>query len=212
VLIDDLVSKGTDEPYRMFTSRAEYRTLLRQDNADLRLTALGYEIGLASQHRYELMREKETKVAHIISQLREFSVDTSINIWLEELGTAQIGERTRAAKLLLRPGMTLANMMKANDRLGEAVGRDTDPLVLEQAELQIKYEVYIEKEHELVKKMANLEDLMIPETFNYERLSAISTEARQKLMKIKPRTLGQASRISGVNPSDVQILLVFMGR
>ena len=212
VLIDDLVSKGTDEPYRMFTSRAEYRTLLRQDNADLRLTALGYEIGLASEHRYELMREKESKVAHIINQLKEFSVDTSINTWLEELGTAQIGERTRAAKLLLRPGMTLANMMKAYDRLGEAIGRDTDPLVLEQAELQIKYEVYIEKEHELVKKMANLEDLMIPETFNYERLSAISTEARQKLMKIKPRTLGQASRISGVNPSDVQILLVFMGR
>jgi len=213
VLIDDLINKGTDEPYRMFTSRAEYRTLLRQDNADFRLTGLGHSIGLASDERLQLMNEKKEKVAEVKKVLSEFSIEKDMAVkLLEENNSSLLNERIRAAKLLLRPGIGLKGMMEAVPALKKALGGDINPLVLEQAEIQIKYDVYIEKEQELVKKMSALEDLNIPESFNYDKLSAISTEARQKLNKIKPRTLGQASRISGVNPSDVQILMVFMGR
>jgi len=212
VLIDDLINKGTDEPYRMFTSRAEFRTLLRQDNADMRLTPLGHSIGLATDERLALMRAKEEKVAEVKKQLAAFSVEKEMaNQMLEDNNSSMLTERVRAAKLLLRPNISLKEMIATIPSLKEELG-DVDPLVLEQVEIQLKYDVYIEKEHELVKKMATLEDLMIPETFNYEKLSAISTEARQKLNKIRPRTLGQASRISGVNPSDVQILMVYMGR
>ncbi len=211
VLIDDLINKGTDEPYRMFTSRAEYRTLLRQDNADFRLTAIGHSIGLASGERMALMQEKRQKVDEILKFLIDFPIGTDINGFLETQGSAQLTERTRAAKLLLRPGIGLKDLIQNNADLKDRLG-ETDPLILEQVEIQLKYEVYIEKEKELIKKMSGLEELMIPETFNYEKLTAISTEARQKLTKIKPRTLGQASRISGVNPSDVQILMVYMGR
>ncbi|MGN6569003.1 MAG: tRNA uridine-5-carboxymethylaminomethyl(34) synthesis enzyme MnmG [Flavipsychrobacter sp.] len=212
VLIDDLINKGTDEPYRMFTSRAEFRTLLRQDNADLRLTRLGHEIGLASDERLALVSEKEQKVAKTKAILADFVVEPSIiESFLDSRGSARISERSRALKLLLRPGIGIKDLMEAMPELkNELAGMDE--LVLEQAEIQIKYDVYIEKEKELVKKMASLEELMIPESFNYDKLSAISNEARQKLSKIKPRTLGQASRISGVNPSDVQILMVYMGR
>jgi len=212
VLIDDLINKGTDEPYRMFTSRAEYRTLLRQDNADLRLTPLGHQIGLASDERLRLVQEKEQKVAQIKKTLSEFLVERSMSDqFLEENNSSVLSEKTKAIKLLLRPGIGLKEMMLAIPTLNAAVN-ETDPLILEQAEIQVKYEVYIEKEQELVSKMASLEELMIPESFNYDKLVAVSTEARQKLNKIKPRTLGQASRISGVNPSDVQILMVYMGR
>jgi len=212
VLIDDLINKGTDEPYRMFTSRAEYRTLLRQDNADLRLTGLGHEIGLATDERLGLMTEKRRKVAEIKSKLASFPIDNEMaGALLDENNSTQLTERTKAAKLLLRPGIGLKQMIAAIPALKEMIG-EANELVLEQAEIQIKYDVYIEKEQELVAKMASLEELAIPETFNYEKLSAISNEARQKLSKIKPRTLGQASRISGVNPSDVQILMVYMGR
>jgi tRNA uridine 5-carboxymethylaminomethyl modification enzyme len=212
VLIDDLINKGTDEPYRMFTSRAEYRTLLRQDNADLRLTGLGHKIGLASDQRLALMEEKKQEVAHIKGVLADFSIDKDmINGLLESKGSAAITDKTRAIKLLLRPGIGLKDMLSAIPALNEVIGAE-DPLVLEQVEIQVKYDIYIEKEQELVAKMSSLEGLLIPETFNYDKLSAISTEARQKLTKIKPRTLGQASRISGVNPSDVQILMVYMGR
>ena len=212
VLIDDLINKGTDEPYRMFTSRAEYRTLLRQDNADLRLTGFGHKIGLASDERLRLVNEKKEKVEKIKKILTEFTVDREMTMGLlENNNSSVLNEKIRAAKLLLRPGIGLKEMIAAIPALGAAIG-ETDPLVLEQVEIQVKYDVYIEKEHELVTKMSGLEDLLIPESFNYDKLSAISTEARQKLTKIKPRTLGQASRISGVNPSDVQILMVFMGR
>lgn len=212
VLIDDLINKGTDEPYRMFTSRAEYRTLLRQDNADLRLTELGYNIGLASDERLGLMKEKEQKVARIKQILAEFSVDRDMSKGLlENNNSPALNEKIRAAKLLLRPGIGIKDMMESIPALNDAIG-ETDPLILEQVEIQVKYDVYIGKEQDLVTKMSGLEDLLIPESFNYDKLSAISTEARQKLGKIKPRTLGQASRISGVNPSDVQILMVFMGR
>ncbi len=212
VLIDDLINKGTDEPYRMFTSRAEFRTLLRQDNADLRLTPLGHEIGLASDERLQLVKEKQGKVAKLKEKLAEYPVEPSaVNTYLESIGSTPLAERARALKLLLRPGITLKDMQEALPQLKETLN-ETDVLALEQAEIQLKYDVYIEKEKELVKKMASLEDLIIPDSFNYDKLSALSTEARQKLIKIKPRTLGQASRISGVNPSDVQILMVYMGR
>lgn len=212
VLIDDLINKGTDEPYRMFTSRAEFRTLLRQDNADLRLTELGHKIGLATDTRLALMQAKKEKVARVKEVLTDFPVEPAVaNTFLEKIGSSPVVERTRAMKLLLRPGIGIKEMQEALPELKAALNED-DALVLEQAEIQAKYEVYIEKEKELVKKMATLEDLVIPDTFNYDKLQALSTEARLKLKKIKPHTLGQASRISGVNPSDVQILMVFMGR
>ncbi len=212
VLIDDLINKGTDEPYRMFTSRAEYRTLLRQDNADFRLTELGYNIGLATKDRFELMQTKKDKVKAIRKVLSEFSVDMdAANGFLLTNNSAALIEKTKALKLLLRPGIGLKDMMAAIPTLAEAIN-EQDPLILEQVEIQAKYEVYIEKEQELVSKMANLENLLIPDSFDYEKLSSISSEARQKLQKIRPATLGQASRISGVNPSDVQILMVYMGR
>lgn len=212
VLIDDLINKGTDEPYRMFTSRAEFRTLLRQDNADLRLTELGHGIGLASDERLALVNEKKAKVERIKNTLADYPVEPiEANPYLESIQSAPLTERSRALKILLRPGVGLKDMQSALPLLKEALN-ESDTLALEQAEIQIKYDVYIEKEKELVKKMATLEDLVIPEAFNYDKLSALSTEARQKLKKIKPNTLGQASRISGVNPSDVQILMVYMGR
>ncbi|MBL7692577.1 MAG: tRNA uridine-5-carboxymethylaminomethyl(34) synthesis enzyme MnmG [Flavipsychrobacter sp.] len=212
VLIDDLINKGTDEPYRMFTSRAEYRTLLRQDNADFRLTELGARIGLASEERLNLMLEKKNKVAEVKKILAEYGISGEEgNAFLRESNSAELTERTKALKILLRPGIGIKEMIAAIPGLASKIGT-VDPLVLEQVEIQAKYDVYIEKEQELVSKMAALEHLTIPETFDYDRLTAMSAEARQKLNKIKPATLGQASRISGVNPSDVQILMVYMGR
>ncbi len=212
VLIDDLINKGTDEPYRMFTSRAEFRTLLRQDNADLRLTKLGYDIGLAKEERMGLLREKQANIEAVRNLLADFAIEPSTaNDYLHSIGNSPLSERTKASKLLLRPGIGINDLKNVIPALDESLS-GFDPIVLEQVEIQLKYEVYIEKEKELVKKMATLEDLVIPESFNYDKLSALSTEARQKLKKIKPGTLGQASRISGVNPSDVQILMVYMGR
>jgi tRNA uridine 5-carboxymethylaminomethyl modification enzyme len=212
VLIDDLINKGTDEPYRMFTSRAEYRTLLRQDNADFRLTELGFNIGLASQARLDTMLAKKEKVAEIRKILADYSLDSEASMsLLEANNSSQLTEKVRATKLLLRPGIGIKDMMAHIPGLSAQIG-DVDALILEQVEIQTKYEVYIEKEQELVEKMSNLENLSIPESFNYDKLTAMSAEARQKLNKIKPATLGQASRISGVNPSDVQILMVYMGR
>jgi tRNA uridine 5-carboxymethylaminomethyl modification enzyme len=212
VLIDDLISKGTEEPYRMFTSRAEYRTLLRQDNADLRLTELSYRLGLASQERMNRTIDKDNGVTAIRSILQQFSLepDETANYLLEK-DTAPLSQKQKAAQVLLRPNIDLHSMTNSIPRLGHALQSYT-PEMLEQAEIQLKYEVYIGKEKELVNKMAQLDDLLIPDNFNYDKLSSLSNEALQKFKKIKPRTLGQASRISGVNPSDVQILMVFMGR
>jgi tRNA uridine 5-carboxymethylaminomethyl modification enzyme len=212
VLIDDLISKGTEEPYRMFTSRAEFRTLLRQDNADIRLTELSYRLGLASQQRMEKLIEKRTGVERIKRQLHEFSLEPLESAaYLEHKNTAPLTQKQRAAQILLRPSVDLSSMLTAIPRLRETLP-DITPEMTEQAEIQIKYEAYIEKEKDLVKKMSQLEDLLIPENFNYDRITALSNEALQKFKRIKPRTLGQASRISGVNPSDVQILMVYMGR
>jgi tRNA uridine 5-carboxymethylaminomethyl modification enzyme len=212
VLIDDLISKGTDEPYRMFTSRAEFRTLLRQDNADIRLTALSNGLGLASDERLNLVNKKVDTVQEIKNTLNIFNIDAdSINPFLESIGSSTIVEKQRAAKIILRPNVSLKEMLEVVPNLKEAMG-DANEDSIEQAEIQIKYERYIEKELELVTKMSQMEDLIIPENFDYDKVSAVSKEALQKFKKIKPRTLGQASRISGVNPSDVQILMVFMGR
>lgn len=212
VLIDDLINKGTDEPYRMFTSRAEYRTILRQDNADLRLTELGHHIGLAKEDRMRLVEEKINQINHTKAVLKSFPVEPKeVDALLIAKGSSPLNEKTRAEKVLLRPNIGLKELINQIPNLAKEVNC-TDELVLEQVEIQTKYEVYIEKEKELVLKMAALEDLIIPDSFNYEKLSALSAEAKQKFIKIKPRTLGQASRISGVNPSDVQILMVYMGR
>ncbi|MFM9909735.1 MAG: tRNA uridine-5-carboxymethylaminomethyl(34) synthesis enzyme MnmG [Chitinophagaceae bacterium] len=212
VLIDDLINKGTDEPYRMFTSRAEFRTLLRQDNADLRLTEKSYRLGLASQQRMELAKNKKEGVEQIKEILSAISLDPEeVNPFLESVQSSMLVSKQKAAQILLRPNIGLHSMMQQIPSLEKAL-KDFTPSTLEQAEIQLKYETYIEKEKELVAKMSQLEDLIIPDNFDYEKLVSLGTEAKQKFKKIKPRTLGQASRISGVNPSDVQILMVFMGR
>jgi tRNA uridine 5-carboxymethylaminomethyl modification enzyme len=212
VLIDDLISKGTEEPYRMFTSRAEFRTLLRQDNADLRLTELSYRLGLASQERMQRTVNKNNGVTAIRSILNQFSLEPEETAnYLLEKDTAPLTQKQKAAQVLLRPSIDLQSMTNAIPRLRHVLQSYTSEM-LEQAEIQVKYDVYIGKEKELVDKMSQLEDLLIPDNFNYDRLSSLSNEALQKFKKIKPRTLGQASRISGVNPSDVQILMVYMGR
>lgn len=212
VLIDDLISKGTEEPYRMFTSRAEFRTLLRQDNADLRLTETSFKLGLASQKRMEKVISKRNGVAEIKNILKETSIDpTQAQSLLAEQNSAALTQKQKAVQILLRPNISLQQMMQSIPDLNDKMQHyDADTLL--QAEIQVKYDVYIEKEKELVNRMSQLEDLLIPDAFNYDRVSALSNEALQKFKKIKPRTLGQASRISGVNPSDVQILMVFMGR
>lgn len=212
VLVDDLISKGTEEPYRMFTSRAEFRTLLRQDNADLRLTERSYQMGLATAERFEKMASKRRSVEHIRKVLTEISVEpTEILPYLESINSAPLTQKQKVVNLLLRPNIDLSSLMDHIPSLKTAINTE-DRLTLEQAEIQIKYDVYIEKEKELVKKMSQLEELQIPDSFNYDKIASLSTEAMQKFKKIKPRTLGQASRISGVNPSDVQILMVYMGR
>ncbi len=212
VLIDDLINKGTDEPYRMFTSRAEFRTLLRQDNADLRLTEKSYRLGLASQERMDKVKAKRENVEKVKTILSSMSLDPEESgSFLKSVQSATLLSKQKAAQVLLRPMIGLKEMIKYIPKVKEALeGYDNE--TLEQAEIQIKYDTYIEKEKELVSKMSQLEDLIIPDNFNYEKLVSLSNEARQKFTKIKPRTLGQASRISGVNPSDVQILMVFMGR
>ncbi len=212
VLIDDLINKGTDEPYRMFTSRAEFRTLLRQDNADLRLTEKSYRLGLASQQRMELVKVKLEGVEKVKEILSGMSLEPdAINPFLESVQSSTLVVKQKAAQILLRPNIGLQGMIQQVPDLQHALAafnKDT----LEQAEIQLKYNTYITKEKELVAKMSQLEDLIIPDNFDYEKLVSLGTEAKQKFKKIKPRTLGQASRISGVNPSDVQILMVFMGR
>jgi tRNA uridine 5-carboxymethylaminomethyl modification enzyme len=212
VLIDDLISKGTDEPYRMFTSRAEYRTLLRQDNADLRLTELSYRMGLASQERMEQTRYKLESVEKLKAILAEVSLSPEeMNPFLESKNSASLTQKQKAQQILLRPGISLEELIGGSPTLQQLTGLYKRE-ILEQTEIQVKYDVYIEKEKDLVQRMSQLENLEIPDSFDYNKISSLSNEALQKFKKIRPRTLGQASRISGVNPSDVQILMVYMGR
>jgi tRNA uridine 5-carboxymethylaminomethyl modification enzyme len=212
VLIDDLITKGTEEPYRMFTSRAEFRTLLRQDNADLRLTEISYKAGLASQERMNSVREKREGVEEIKKLLSTHSIDEeAAGGYLESIGSAPLPQKQKISQLLLRPNVELEALKSAVPAVNELLKQFASD-TLQQASIQLKYDVYIQKEKELVHRMGQLESLAIPGNFDYDRIAALSNEALQKFKKIRPATLGQASRISGVNPSDVQILMVYMGR
>jgi tRNA uridine 5-carboxymethylaminomethyl modification enzyme len=212
VLIDDLINKGTEEPYRMFTSRAEFRLLLRQDNADLRLTQKGHDIGLASDERLEKMNYKKEQTAKLINDLKQkkFSPE-SINAGLEESGTAIITEKISAEKLLKRPQVGLDNLKTFNPEIELYLSKYSKD-VLEQAEIQIKYDSYIEKEQQMVDKLSSMENFKIPLKFDYKAIPALSSEGKQKLTKIRPETMGQASRISGVTPADLSIITVYLGR
>jgi tRNA uridine 5-carboxymethylaminomethyl modification enzyme len=212
VLIDDLVTKGTDEPYRMFTSRAEFRTLLRQDNADLRLTPIGYHIGLASKQRLDKVDFKAQAIESIIGYLESTSVaPEEINSLLINEMSEPIRQKLKLINILNRPQVTLSALAEHLPALNEKLAAFSTE-ELEQAEIRIKYSGYIHKEQEMVEKVNRLEHISLDAEYNYSTIKSLSTEAKQKLQKIKPRTLGQASRISGVSPSDISILMVHMGR
>ena len=215
VLIDDLITKGVEEPYRMFTSRAEYRILLRQDNADVRLTEKGYAIGLASEERVKAVRLKKDATTSLINFLKQTSVDPEdINQYLLDSNTPEISQKTRISNVLLRPQVSLKALIPIIASLNNYC---TDEIIitddiLEESEILIKYEGYIDREHEIAQKLNKFEDIILYDNFNYSKLSSLTLEAREKLTKIKPKTIGQASRISGVSPSDISALLVFLGR
>ncbi|WP_310096474.1 tRNA uridine-5-carboxymethylaminomethyl(34) synthesis enzyme MnmG [Mucilaginibacter pocheonensis] len=212
VLIDDLVTKGTEEPYRMFTSRAEHRLLLRQDNADIRLSPMGHELGLISNERLEKVRQKVKNSDDIVAYTKSRSIDPShVNSLLDELGTSPLSQSAKLFNLLSRPQVGFNDLKKADTTLAELLSA-YDKETVEQAEIKIKYESYFIKEMEIVDRMKKMEDREINPEFNYHTLVSLSKEAREKLMKIKPRTLGQASRISGVSPSDISVLMVHVSR
>lgn len=213
VLIDDLITKGTEEPYRMFTSRAEYRTLLRQDNADFRLTPKGYEIGLAKEDRLRRMEEKFSKSDAMVNFFRETSLKPEeANPVLIEKGSAPMSQPDKMFKVFSRPQLDLEDFKKFKKVADYIVNHNLDEEIVEQAEIQVKYSGYIEKEKNHADKLTRLEDVVIPENFNFDKIKSISIEAKQKLNKIRPRTIAQASRISGVSPSDISVLLIYMGR
>jgi tRNA uridine 5-carboxymethylaminomethyl modification enzyme len=211
VLIDDLINKGTDEPYRMFTSRAEFRTLLRQDNADERLTEKGYAIGLGTQERLETYQKKKENVAALMAIIQSTKVKPSeINDWLQDQGTATLKEGTPLVNLLKRSDLSFEQILQ--HEIAQNIKTNYSKEVIEQVEIIVKYESYIEKERLMVNKMKSMENLAIPASFDYDRIKTLSTESRIKLKSIRPETIGQASRISGVSAADVSILLLFMGR
>lgn len=212
VLIDDLINKGTEEPYRMFTSRAEFRLLLRQDNADLRLTENGYRIGLASEDRLAKMKAKKEGTATLINELKQKKLAPEIvNTGLQELNCAAIKEKISLEKLLKRPQIGIDQLKRIAPELISYFNKFNND-VLEQAEIQIKYDSYIDKEQQMVEKLSSMENFKIPEKFDYLAIPALSTEGKQKLSRIRPQTMGQASRISGVSPADLSIITVYLGR
>ncbi len=213
VLIDDLITKGTDEPYRMFTSRAEYRLLLRQDNADSRLTPLGHSIGLASDQRLERVQEKEQAYKACLKFLEKTSIDPDqANGLLESLGSAPVKQKTKIIKLLLRPEVKLSDLSQMGPLKQYLTENPFEEEILEQVEIQAKYAGYFEKEKEQAAKLQRLENLKIPEDIDFHKLASLSHEAKEKLTEIKPESIAQAQRISGVNPSDISVLLVYLGR
>jgi len=214
VLIDDLITKGVDEPYRMFTSRAEFRILMRQDNADLRLTPRAYEIGLASEERMELVKNKLEKTSLLENFLKQNSISPEeINHILEENNTNPLKHKVKLSTVLLRPQINMEHLIKANEPLRNFIRQNNlDEEIVEETEIFVKYEGYISKEKEMADKLAKLENIPLKPDFDYFSLKSLSYEAREKLDKIRPKTIGQASRISGVSPSDINILAVFIGR
>ena len=213
VLIDDLITKGTEEPYRMFTSRAEYRTLLRQDNADLRLTPKGHKIGLASEARLRRMEEKKRKSDMFVGFFRETSVlPADINPILDSLDSALVKQSDKMFKVFSRPKVTMDHMLQLEPVSSFVSENELDREVLEQTEVQVKYAGYIAKEKTNADKLHRLENVRIPAKFDYSKLKSLSFEAREKLKEIQPVTISQASRISGVSPSDISVLLVYLGR
>jgi len=213
VLIDDLITKGTEEPYRMFTSRAEYRLLLRQDNADERLTKKGFDLGLASLERIEKLNKKLEETKKLIKFLEKQNIEPkTINVVLEKRKSAVVKQKKKLISFLSRPHITF-NDLKISKQLSEFIKKERiSKESIKQAEIKIKYGGYLDKEAEAAKKLSKLEDIIIPEDFNYNKLHSISTEGKEKLNEIQPRSIGQASRISGVSPSDINILLIYMGR
>ncbi len=213
VLIDDLITKGTEEPYRMFTSRAEYRTLLRQDNADFRLTPMAHKIGLASEKRLRRMEHKLNESEKMVAFYKETSVTTDeVNPILIAKETAEVNQTDKLFKILSRPQIDLSDMLKLEKVVNYIDQNDLDQEILEQAEIQVKYSGYIDKERNNADKLTRLEDVKIPDGFDYELIKSMSIEAKQKLTKIRPITISQASRISGVSPSDISVLLIHLGR
>ena len=213
VLIDDLITKGTEEPYRMFTSRAEFRTLLRQDNADFRLTPMSHEIGLASELRLRRMEHKLKESEKMVAFFKDTSITAAeANPILEAKETALVNQSDKMFKMFSRPQIDLNDMMQLQKVKDYIDANEVDLEILEQAEIQVKYSGYIEKERNNANKLTRLEDVKIPEDFDYDKIKSMSIEARQKLGKIRPITISQASRISGVSPSDISVLLIYMGR
>jgi tRNA uridine 5-carboxymethylaminomethyl modification enzyme len=212
VLIDDLVNKGTQEPYRMFTSRAEYRILLRQDNADLRLTELGHKLGLADDRRLENLTKKKRDITLLLQELNKIKIDPNlVNSSLEKNDTSIVREKVTLAHLLKRPQIGLKELAELGEHINNTLNKYSLE-VQEQVEIIIKYESYIQREQKLVEKIGGLEEYKIKPDFEYERVKALSSEAREKLKKIKPETIGQASRISGVSPSDISVLTIYLGK
>jgi tRNA uridine 5-carboxymethylaminomethyl modification enzyme len=212
VLIDDLVNKGTQEPYRMFTSRAEYRILLRQDNADLRLTELGYKLGLASESRYAIVNDKKKKIKEALTQLQSMrAIPNEQNDGLFAMNSATLEEKIPLINLLKRPEVGVQELKNLSTEYAEVLNHYTDE-VLEQVEIQVKYEPYIDREQKLAEKIESLENYKIKSDFDYDRVKALSSEAREKLKRIRPETIGQMSRISGVSPADVSVLSVYLGK
>lgn len=215
VLIDDLITKGTNEPYRMFTSRAEFRILLRQDNADERLTALGYALGLADKSALDKVERKQKLTKQLKSALREIGVSPSeANPMLLTKDSAPITQQVKASSLITRPHVALADLVQVNEQTANAVRdvMEAEPLAVEQTEILLKYEGYIEREEEQAQKHQRLENVRLPEALNYAGIKSLSIEAKEKLNKLKPATIGQAARVSGVSPSDISVLLVHLGR
>jgi len=212
VLIDDLVNKGVDEPYRMFTSRAEYRILLRQDNADERLTKRSYELGLADRNRYDLLCKKQSDCADFIDYIQNTTIRKgSIDGWLHSIGSTPLHEGCKIADLILRPQVTIAGLIDILPELKEKTSTLSDEII-ESCEIQIKYAGYIKRERMEAAKLQRLDQIRIPDNFNFDKVQSLSTEARQKLSRIQPKSIGEAQRIPGVSPNDISVLLVLMGR
>ena len=212
VLIDDLVNKGVDEPYRMFTSRAEYRILLRQDNADERLTTRSHEMGLANRYRYDLWHKKQTTCSDFIEYLQHTTVHKGeVDTWLEQIGSSALHDGTKISDLILRPQVTIKELAERLPEL-KTKTEDLSDEVIESCEIQIKYAGYIKREQAEAAKLQRLDQIRIPDTFNYEEVQSLSTEARQKLSRIRPKSIGEAQRIPGVSPNDISVLLVLMVR